>query len=95
MYIVLFYACIDGDDENFGSSVSRIQYDIKPTAALQWSSFREEATSGLVFRAGRNEAVGKWASCKLHSGTELTYRTIAYYVPIYVPQVIPFFQVIV
>ena len=35
------------------------QNTIKPIAALQWASFREEASSGLVFRTGRNEAVGK------------------------------------
>jgi hypothetical protein len=49
MYIVLSYACVDGGDGNFESSVSRAEHHIKTTAALLWVSLREEATSGLVF----------------------------------------------
>jgi hypothetical protein len=30
-------------------AVSRTEHNIKPTAALQWVSLREEATSWLVF----------------------------------------------
>jgi hypothetical protein len=49
MYIVLFYACIGGGDENFVSAVSSIDWSIKRMAALQWAALLEEATSGLVF----------------------------------------------
>jgi len=44
-----FFACIDGGDGKFGSDVSRTEHNIKPRAALQWASLREEAPSGLVF----------------------------------------------